>query len=182
MSAAVLLAILDMCNWYENFYDNTFIFRDFLNCLRSFCTHYIIVISLLSFIIAMTASELSSYQKISICPYHFEEDWCRVAQAIPEIPSSYSKLCQCFPSFLISVFLPFHILWLWLKHELKTRGFILQGIWRRPVITELIMQNLKSQVMKLFLRPRTLMKIILYFSGDHHFFLITGDKVSLWPR
>ena len=134
MSAAVLLATLDMCNWYENFYDNTFIFRDFLNCLRSFCTHYIIVISLLSFIIAMTASELSSYQKISICPYQFEEDWCRVVQAIPEIPSSCSKSCHCFPCFLISVFLSFHILWLWLKHELKTRGFILQGIWRRPVI------------------------------------------------
>lgn len=111
-----------------------FIFRDFLNCLRSFCTHNIIVISLLSFVIAMTASELSSYQKISICPYQFEEDWCRVVQAIPEIPSSCSKSCHCFPCFLISVFLSFHILWLWLKHELKTRGFILQGIWRRPVI------------------------------------------------
>ena len=111
-----------------------FIFRDFLNCLRSFCTHNIIVISLLSFVIAMTASELSSYQKISICPYQFEEDWCRVVQAIPEIPSSCSKSCHCFPCFLISVFLSFHILWLWLKHELKTQGFILQGIWRRPVI------------------------------------------------
>ena len=47
------------------------------------------------------------------------------------------------------------------------------------LITELLTQNLLSQIAELARRPRIMLKI-LYFSGNHQFFF-TGVKVSLWP-
>lgn len=209
-----------MCNWYENFYDNTFHLQGFSELpqklLHSLYHCYIIIIIYYSYdgirIIILSKNlhlplpfwrrlmqscssypwnsqlifkimpvfPVFSYFRISIFPYLMTMIETRIEN--PRFHSSRYLVAPCHNlSYLnsrIHTWLRMKLFWRLLGNR-KPKSICMY----HESITELIMRNLKSQVMKLFQRPRTLMKIILNFSGAHHFFffLITGDKVFLWP-